>query len=117
MDEQADYEKTYDKRWREIVEQPDGTLNADQVKRELHDYSGLMERASEVYSAVTGGFTGKPAVLASEIINLANQRMDEACDDAINDLIKSLEMGDDGSFVSVPEMVRMIRELSGVKPE
>ena len=117
MSEPTDYEKIYDERWREIVENPDGTLNADQVKRELADYSDLMGRVTEVYQAVTGGMTGKPTVLASEIIGLANQRMDEACDDAINDLIKSLEMDPDESFASVAGVVALIRNLTGVKPD
>ena len=115
MSDPADYLKTYDEFWREVVERPDGTLNADQVKRELHDYRMLLRQVPEVYDSVTGGQVSKPDTLSHHVIDAANRRMDAACDDAINDLIQSLEM-DDEVPGSVTGLVALIRELTGVQP-
>lgn len=113
MAELSDYEQEYENHWRRHVENPDGTLNADQVKRELYDYLMLMGRVAEVYDNVTGGRISKPETMAHHVIDEAWRRLDEAADERVNDLIKSLEMADQ-SFASVAEVVALIRELTGV---
>lgn len=50
----SDYEKDYEEFWKRLVENKDGTLNLDQIKRELSDYKFLMEHASSVYCELTG---------------------------------------------------------------
>jgi hypothetical protein len=55
----TDYEQTFDEFWREIVVNPDGTLNLDALKRELHDYRALLENVPEVYAHVSGGKVSK----------------------------------------------------------
>ena len=71
-----DYEATYEERWKEIVENPDGSLNKDQVMRELHDYDGLMRRAAEVYIAVTGNRCSKPEYLAGSVISVYEEHVE-----------------------------------------
>lgn len=66
-----DYEKTYADFWKSIVENPDGTLNLDQVMRELHDYHQMIEQVPLVYSEVTGGRISKPNTMASAVIGEA----------------------------------------------
>jgi hypothetical protein len=39
-----DYEKTFEDFWQLIVCNPDGSLNLDQVKRELHDYHTVLSQ-------------------------------------------------------------------------
>jgi hypothetical protein len=108
--QEADYMDTYRDNWKEIVEWPDGTLNLDQVARELHDYWGLMRRVAEVYGNVTGGRISKPNTLASAVITLADERINEAEREVIEDLIKGME-GE--SVTSTAEAVALIRELTG----
>jgi hypothetical protein len=72
-----DYEKTFDAFWADIVLGPDGELNLDQVKRELHDYKMLLNEVPLVYQSVTGGVISKPNTLAREVIALA----DEVCEE------------------------------------
>jgi hypothetical protein len=112
-----DYETVYAEDWRKIVENPDGTLNLDQVKRELHDYSMLLRQVPVAYDEATGGRISKPHTLPHHIADAVNERLDNAERDAINDLIKSLEAGPGDSFASVADVVELIRELSGVDPE
>lgn len=113
MAELSDYEQEYENHWRRHVENPDGTLNADQVKRELYDYLMLMGRVAEVYDNVTGGRISKPETMAHHVIDEANRRLDEACDETVNDLVKSLEIGPPRVFASVAEVVELIRDLTG----
>jgi hypothetical protein len=112
-----DYETVYADDWRHIVENPDGTLNPDQVKRELHDYSTLLRQVPVAYDEATGGRLSKPHTLPCHIADAVNERLDKAAADAINDLIKSLEAGPGDSFASVADVVGLIRELTGVDPE
>jgi hypothetical protein len=81
----SDYEQEYDEFWRDIVEQPDGTLNLDQVKRELADYAGLMRRVAEVYEHVTGGRISKPETLASAVIQVHDEHVMEVVEHALAD--------------------------------
>ncbi|MFG1857558.1 hypothetical protein ACGFJT_37390 [Actinomadura geliboluensis] len=54
------YRQTHDDFWKQIVERPDGTLDLDQVKRELHDYHQLLQKIPKVYDEITGGRISKP---------------------------------------------------------
>lgn len=74
----VDYMQEYESFWREIVERPDGTLKRDQVARELADYSRLIQRAQEVYLAVTGERIGKVETMPAPIIEIVNERIDAA---------------------------------------
>jgi hypothetical protein len=70
MAEQVDYKAVYDDFWKEIVENEDGTLNLDQVQRELSDYYSAMELVPRAYSEVTGDRISKlltdPSAVAEE---------------------------------------------------
>lgn len=70
-----DYAKDYDEFWKEIVENPDGTLSKDKVMRELADYRFLMEQAAKVYCHVTRGRVSKTNTFSTPII----QTHDELC--------------------------------------
>lgn len=65
----TDYEEKYEEFWKEIVENPDGTLNKDAVMRELCDYSMILHNAGEVYWHVTGGAISKVNTCASAVIS------------------------------------------------
>jgi hypothetical protein len=62
-----DYEEYYEKYWKDIIEKG-GKINLDQVKRELFDYSFLMDQASKVYCEVTNGLLSKTTYFADTII-------------------------------------------------
>lgn len=79
-----DYESTYDRDWRSIIE-PDGRLDWDTLKRELHDFSFLMQQASEVYCEVTGNRLSKTNYFASAVISVYNEQLDELIDEAIKE--------------------------------
>lgn len=49
-----DYEQTWKEFWEPLLVK-EGTLDIDQVKRELHDYVAVMKMVPIVYDHITGG--------------------------------------------------------------
>jgi hypothetical protein len=114
--ETTGYMQTYETFWKAIVENEDGTLNKDQVARELSDALALQGHLTEIYMAVSDGRVSKPFTLPSVVIAMYEDSLTEAADAAINDLITALEEDDDGSYPPVAEFVETIRTLTGVEP-
>lgn len=61
--------ENYNKNWKHIVENPDGTLNKDQIMKELSDFSFMIDEVPKVYSEVTGGMLSKPMYYCSSVIS------------------------------------------------
>lgn len=59
--------------WRADCVAPDGTLDLDQIKAELTDYSALMHATSTVYCDVTGGRISKPHTVAGAVISVHDE--------------------------------------------
>jgi hypothetical protein len=112
----TDYMDTYRDDWKEIVERPDGTLNLDQIARELADYGDLMRWVTETYDGVTGGLISKPNARPSAVTGIVDERIDAAEREAIEELMRNLEGEAPRSFASVAEVVALIRELAGFAP-
>ena len=55
-----DYKKIYEKFWKKIVENKDGSINKDQLMRELADYSNVMDNCTKVYDMVTANTISRP---------------------------------------------------------
>lgn len=88
--ETGDYKETYEKFWKDIVEK-DGKLNKDQIMRELHDYSFLMNQASEVYMEVTNGQLSKTNYFADSVIGEYQRCLEKAIEDVLEDYKKELK--------------------------
>jgi hypothetical protein len=86
-----DYAQTYEDFWREIVENPDGTLNLDQIMRELHDYRVVMHEVSIAYDDVTNGRLSKPNTAARHVVAAVDERIDTAVEDARQEAAEELE--------------------------
>lgn len=70
---QKSYEEIYNETFKEIVELPDGTLNRDQVMRELADYSTLIDNVTRVYDCMSGGRISKPHTLPDSVISTCEE--------------------------------------------
>ncbi len=66
------YQKVYEEFWKDIVENEDGTLNKDQVMRELADYSVILKSVPEVYIEVAN--LSKPLTKPEVIISNLNEK-------------------------------------------
>jgi hypothetical protein len=74
----ADYERKFDEDWAGIVLDPKtGAVNLDQVKRELSDYSFLLEQVPIVYDELTNGRLSKTTYHASTIVEMVRDIQQE----------------------------------------
>lgn len=87
MGDEKDYEQTYAEFWAGILDAP-GVDREDRIKRELHDYSFLMDEVPKVYDHVSGGRISKPNTMAFEVIG----QHDDLCADkaAVADDLRTL---------------------------
>lgn len=72
--EQNDYIKKYEELWKDIVEHEDGSLNKDQVMRELSDYSMIMDNCTKAYMAMSDGMISKPNTCFFEVESIFDDR-------------------------------------------
>lgn len=73
MTRQYDVEEEWEF-WQTIVCNEDGTINVEQLKKELCDYSLMLGEVPYVYSEVTGGLLSKPHYDAHVVISVFNER-------------------------------------------
>jgi hypothetical protein len=73
-------ERVWQEFWKPIVA-PDGTLDVEQVKRELFDYHTTMENVPLVYDEITGGRISKQNTLASAVIGEYNAHLERMLND------------------------------------
>lgn len=91
-----DYKKEYEEFWKDIVENEDGTLNKDQIMRELSDYSMVMDNCARAFCTMTKQRISKQNTMFFEVEGIFNDLYldkDIVCDDLeeilkINDLKK-----------------------------
>ena len=85
-----DFEQKYNEFWKEIVENPDGSLNKEQIMKELADFSVLIKNLSEIYCYMTGNMVSKPMVNSSVIIQICEEQLQESYqrgyEDAMSDV-------------------------------
>ena len=83
-------EKVYQEFWKDIVENEDGTLNVEQVKKELADFSMVMKNCSSAYEEMSGSLITKPNTYFSEVLKIFQEKfwnVDFVKDD-IRDMLK-----------------------------
>jgi hypothetical protein len=106
-----DYMQSFDTYWRDIVCDPDGSLNLDKVARELADALTLQNSLTEVYSAVSNGAVSKPFTLPSVVIGLHEEACMREADEAVADLIEEIGDDDDALLRTPQEVAAWIRTL------
>lgn len=60
--------KDWEDFWKEICLNEDGTINLEQIKRELSDFHGVLSEVSKVYENITRGAISKPNTQAKYVI-------------------------------------------------
>ena len=86
-------EKVYQEFWKDIVENEDGTLNKEQVKKELSDFSMVMDNCSSAYEEMSGSLITKPNTYFSEVLKIFQEKfwnVDFVKDD-IRDMLKDVD--------------------------
>ena len=111
-EKQRDYKKDYNEFWKKIVENPDGTLNKEQVMKELSDYSMVMDHCERAYSLMTNGMISYQNTMFYEVENIFNDIFvpkDLIADDLINTVITE--------DMSYKEIIKQIRDYLGYYEE
>ena len=67
-------EKVFQEFWAEIVCNEDGSINMEQVKKELSDFHFMIEEVPKVYSEVTDGMLSKPNYYAESVLSVFRER-------------------------------------------
>lgn len=98
-DESVEYK--WDTFWKGIVCHPDGTINIDQLKKELHDFHFVMHEVPKVYRHVTGDRLSKIMYPAETVIGVADEYMQEIVDRELKDQNEDQEI-DEQSIDSTP---------------
>lgn len=90
MSEVKNAKEVYEKEWKEVVENEDGTINRSALEQVLAEYSRLMDNVTEVYDELTS--FSKPHTPASVIIGAINDKY-ILKETAFADLASELEDG------------------------
>jgi len=75
------HEENYNSFWKEIVENEDGTVNMDQLKKELSDFSLLIRNVTKVYCDLTNGKISKPLTEPAVVIAVVEDCFSEGYDE------------------------------------
>lgn len=87
---EKDYKEEYEDFWKDIVENKDGTLNKDQVMRELSDYSMVMDNCARAYCHMTKGRISKQNTKFFEVENIFDELYLDK-DIVVDDMIEFLK--------------------------
>ena len=74
-----DSNEEYERFWKEIVENEDGSLNLEQIKKELADFSLLIGFVSKVYDTLSNGQVSKPLICPEVVIDVIESEFKKEC--------------------------------------
>lgn len=63
--------------WKGIILNPDGSVNIDQLKKELGDYYFILDQLPKVYCHITGNTLSKPMYFASSVISAYDSEIEK----------------------------------------
>lgn len=78
-------EQIFQNFWKDIICNADGTINVEQVKKELADFHFVMEQVPKVYCHITGDLLSKVMYDAGSVIACADDRLNELIEEAKKD--------------------------------
>ena len=89
-DEEKTPEQLWESFWKDIVCNPDGSINLEQLKKELWDFSFILGEVPKVYMGVTGGSLSKPNYHAAGVIDAANEYYKTYYSDGAKEMLQEL---------------------------
>jgi hypothetical protein len=137
MKERKTPDEVWDGLFRDICTNADGSLNLDQIKKELSDFHFLMQEIPKVYIHITGGILSKIMYESGTVIGLADEHYQSLAEEseAQNEPLFRIwsheramywrphsngyaESRDDAGLYSLPEAIRiceLANRYSGIK--
>jgi hypothetical protein len=89
------YQEDYETFWKEIIQNKDGSLNIDQIKKELSDYSLLITNLSDLYCLATGDKVSYTTTLAQEVYYLFQEELEDAYNNGYSDGLNDSDLSND----------------------
>ncbi|KAF6630639.1 hypothetical protein H6F38_14525 [Paenibacillus sp. EKM208P] len=89
MKEVKSYQEIWKEKWEDICTNQDGTINLDQIQRELADYSFMLDQVPKVYEEVAG--LSKPNAYARAVIDQFERMRKEAFKMWLEDFVENNE--------------------------
>ncbi len=90
------YSQVYEEFWKELVENPDGTLNKEQVMKELADFSFIIGSVTKVYCHLSNSRMSNPMILPEVVLSVIEDVQNEHTNDCIKETLEEvLEIIDD----------------------
>lgn len=73
----AEIEANWRNTWQEILQHPDGSIDVEQLKLELMDFSDMIDRMTSLTSQITGGRLSYATYPVSTIMFVAKEQEEE----------------------------------------
>lgn len=77
-------EQNYQENWKEILE-PNGVLVMEQLKKELFDFSRMMENMTTIVHEITGGRMSYPTYPATTVLRIASEYREKEWEEYLKD--------------------------------
>lgn len=81
----------YEYFWKDILENPDGSINKEQLYKELSDFEMLMNNVTKIYMLATGNKVSYNTTLPETVFELFEQELSDSYDDGYQDAMDNLE--------------------------
>lgn len=104
-------EKTWKEFWASIIEDENGNVSLDQIKRELSDYHVVLHEVARAYDHITNGHISKPNTAHRFVIDFYEKAVNQGIKDNLptRTELREIAEGIAGDGVSVLE--QFIEEL------
>jgi hypothetical protein len=103
MMEKKSVDELWESFWKPIVTFPEGNINLEQVKKELADFSFIMEQVPKVYCHITGSTLSKIMYPADTVIRVADDYFSEKLKEAIKDELEEQQATTGAVWVKASE--------------
>lgn len=88
--ESRDYEKDWEEFWSNIICDEHGNINIQQLKKELSDFSMVLEEVPKVYCALTNNTLSKVHYFADTVISIASDVQEAAYQERFKDNVQEV---------------------------
>jgi len=88
-------EASFQEYWADIIMNKDGTVNLEQVKKELHDYTFMLNEVPKVYCEVSGGLLSYPNYYASSVIESFENHIEKLFEERYKEMVNEIYDAED----------------------
>lgn len=79
--------------WKGVILKKDGSVNITQLKKELSDFSHVLEQVPKVYMHITNNLLSKPNYFAEAVISKADECYREATVESVKEFLQDMKKG------------------------